>query len=195
MHVHELHAAAVHAPLVLLPVAAAADLRAAITGRPAHAKMGRQLWWFGVGSGLLAGIAGMAASQEVKTDDKHTDDMMWLHGIANLGIVLGGLGIAAWRLSHRPTVLQSTIGLAAAGLSLYTAYLGGEMVYGKGVGVRAMPKIAPDGVRQSPPVLSAAAPGAFLRDAVQGAGWLVGRLATFLRGRRRLDKRSLGVEG
>ena len=93
---------------------------------------------------------------------------MWLHGAANFAILLGATGIAL--LAHRPAAERrsSAVGLGACALATYTAYLGGEMVYAHGVGVRTMPWIAPTGVRRSPSVLSAAAPAAFLRDAVKG---------------------------
>jgi uncharacterized membrane protein len=194
MRVHELHAAAVHAPLVLLPAAAIVDFSAAVTGNRRRDALGRTLWWTGIGAAAVAGVAGMAASQEIKADDPHTDDMIWLHGIGNTAILLGAVGVAIWRTGRRASLPQSIIGLAACGLSLFTAYLGGEMVYGQGVGVRAMPRIAPAGVRQSPPVLSAGAPGTFLRDAGRGLLWLLGRTAEVLRGKRRLSRRVLGLE-
>src|SRR4051794_16442831 len=133
MHVHELHAALVHSPLVLLPTAATVDLAAALSGNRHHAHLGSQLWWAGAGAGLLAGVAGLAASQEVKSASRRTSDMMWLHGAGNVSLVLAALGMAAWRRGHRPTVTQAAVGLLACGASLYTAYLGGEMVYGEGM--------------------------------------------------------------
>lgn len=193
MHVHELHAAMVHSPLVLLPAAAAVDLTASITGDRRQAALGRRLWWLTVGAGTLAGVAGFASSQEVRTEDSKAEDMMWLHGIANTAILLGGVGIALWRSTHRPSKTQAVLGLGAAALSFYTAYLGGEMVYGNGVGVRAMPRIAPRGVRNSPPVLSREAPGTFLRDAALGVSWLVRRAAQAFSGRRPVDRRAFGV--
>jgi uncharacterized membrane protein len=195
MHVHELHAAMVHAPLALLPTAATVDLAAALTGSRHTARFGRQLWWVAAGSGLLAGMAGLAASQEVKGDSPRTSDMIWLHGVGNAGLVLGALGMVAWRRGHRPTVTQATLGLLACGMSLYTAYLGGEMVYGQGVGVRAMPGYTATGVAASPPLLSRAAPGAFLRDALQGLRWLVDRTRQAIAGRRPIDRRAFGYEG
>jgi uncharacterized membrane protein len=194
MRVHELHAAMVHGPLAILPTAAAVDLAASITGNRHQARFGRQLWWVGAGSGLLAGVAGMAASQEVKSDGPRTSDMIWLHGIGNLGLVLGAIGMVAWRRSHPPSKTQATLGLVACGLSLYTAYLGGEMVYGHGIGVRAMPGYVATGVDASPPVLSRAAPATFVRDAFEGLRWLVGRTWDALAGRKPIDRGAFGVE-
>jgi uncharacterized membrane protein len=193
MRVHELHAAMVHSPLVLLPAAAIVDLSAAMTGDARRAALGRRLWWLGVGAAGMAGVAGLAASQEIKADDSHAEDMMWLHGAGNFAILLGGVGLALWRTFRRPSVTEAAIGLGASALATYTAYLGGEMVYGHGVGVRSMPRIAPAGVRRSPPVLSREAPGTFLRDAVAGLGWLIRRTAQAFAGRRAVDRRAFGI--
>jgi len=194
MRVHELHAATVHAPLVVLPAAALLDLAAALSGDRRQAALGRKLWWLGVGAGAVAGVAGMAASQEIKAEDARNEDMMWLHGAANFAILLGATGIALWRSFRRPSVASSAIGLGACGVAVYTAYLGGEMVYGHGVGVRSMPWIAPTGVRESPSLLSASAPAVFLRDAVGGLRWLLRRTLRALSGRQPVSRGAYGIE-
>ena len=194
MHVHELHAASVHAPLVVLPAAALVDLAASLSGNRHQDALGRKLWWLGVGAGAIAGIAGLAASQEIKAEESRSEDMMWLHGAANFAILLGATGIALWRSVRRASVASSAIGLAACGVATYTAYLGGEMVYAHGVGVRTMPWIAPTGVRRSPHVLSASAPTAFLRDAVKGFAWLVRRTARAFSGRQPVSRGAYGIE-
>lgn len=194
MRVHEIHASTTHAPLVLLPAAALVDLTAAFSGDRRRAALGRKLWWWGVGAGALAGVAGLAASQEIKAEDARSEDMMWLHGAANFTILLGATGVALWRQFRRPSVASAAVGLGACGLALYTAYLGGEMVYAHGVGVRTMPWIAPTGVRNSPSVLSASAPGTFLRDAVKGFAWLVRRTVRALAGRQPVSRGALGIE-
>ena len=112
--------------------------------------------------------------------------MMWVHGIANTAILVGGIGMALWRTFHRPTLPQALTGVGASLLATYTAYLGGEMVYGQGMGVRAMPSASATGVAYSEPVLSARAPGVFLRDAARGLAWLIRRSSRALTGRRPL---------
>jgi uncharacterized membrane protein len=177
----------------LLPAAALVDLGAATSGDARTAALGRRLWWLGVGAAGLAGVAGLAASQEIKADDSHSSDMMWLHGIGNFTILLGGVGLALWRTYRRPTIAEAAIGLGASALSMYTAYLGGEMVYSHGIGVRAVPRVAPTGVRESPPLLSRQAPVTFLRDAGRGLAWLLRRTAQALAGRPAVDRRAFGV--
>ncbi|HXT99517.1 MAG TPA: hypothetical protein VN903_00905, partial [Polyangia bacterium] len=108
--------------------------------------------------------------------------------------VLGATGIALWRTFRRPSVTAAAVGLGACGAAIYTAYLGGEMVYAHGVGVRTMPWIAPTGVRRSPSVLSAAAPATFVRDAIKGFAWLLRRTVRAFSGRQRVNRGAYGIE-
>ncbi|HEY5677224.1 MAG TPA: DUF2231 domain-containing protein, partial [Myxococcales bacterium] len=179
MQLHELHPSVVHAPLALLPAAAVVDILAATTPsrirRFALDRAGRRLWWIGVGSAAFAGLAGLAASQEVQLDDPRARDAMWLHGMGNTVILLASAGLATWRSGHRATGITAGIGAAAVGAAVYTAWLGGSLVYTHGAGVAAMP---PDGrawIGDSPPLLSARAPWVLLRDAARGLGWLLKR--------------------
>lgn len=177
MRVHELHAAVVHAPLVLLPMAAASDLQASLTGRKRVNPTGRALWLATAGSGLLAGIAGLAASREVDAR-QNGERLMWLHGIGNAVLISGAIGIALWRRRNPANVGLAFAGLAATALSFGTAYLGGEMVYGHGVGVRRLPD-GTKGHSDSPPLLSLRALPVLLRDAWRGLQWLFGSAPRF----------------
>jgi uncharacterized membrane protein len=178
MQVHELHPSLVHAPLVLLPAAAGIDLAAAGSRgrirRLALDAAGRRMWWLAVGSAALAGVAGMAASQEVRLHDPAARDAMWLHGVGNTCILVAGVGLAAWRSGHRATVASAAMGAAAVGAAVYTAWLGGQLVYAHGAGVKGK------GAGDSPPLFSAQGPGRLLADAGRGLAWLMtraGRLA------------------
>jgi len=193
MRVHELHAAAVHAPLALLPTAATVDLVAAVTGNRGYARVGGALWWAGAGGALLAGLSGAAASQEIHTEDERTANMVWLHGIGNAVLLAGALGLVAWRTGRRPSVLISALGLTASAASLFTAYLGGAMVYGRGVGISSMPGYLHSGVGDSPPVLSRRAPTTFLRDSIAGLRWLFRRTKEVVKGQRSIGREALGL--
>jgi uncharacterized membrane protein len=170
---HELHPSLVHAPLVLLPAAAGLDLAAVVTRgrlqRLALDTAGRRLWWAGFGAAALAGVAGLAASQEVHLPDARSRDALRAHGMANVGILAAALGLAAWRSRHRAGVASAALGATAAAASTYTAWLGGEFVHGHGAGVKAM------GRGDSPPLLSPKAPLHLLRDAGRGIAWLLRR--------------------
>jgi uncharacterized membrane protein len=192
MRTHELHPSIVHAPLVLLPATAVVDLLAAM--RPFDRRLdrvGRRLWWGTAGGALLVGLTGMAASQEIELRDDRARDMMFLHGIGNFGLVLSAFGVAAWRARNRATLTSAVAGLLASAASVYTAYLGGELVYSHGAGVKALGGAA----AQSPALFSAQAPGRLARDAVRGLAWLLSRGQRAVSGRQKVDRSALGALG
>ncbi len=175
MLLHELHPAVIHAPLTLLPTATAADVIAVMSGSRAWAKVGRRLWVAGTMSALFSGVAGLAASQEVKPDEPRARDMMFLHGLGNTFITLGAIGVTLWRLRRPPTLGQTLIALMANAAAIYTATLGGKMVYELGVGINPMLADNTVGTMKGPPLWSREAPKALLRDGLQGVRWLIGR--------------------
>jgi uncharacterized membrane protein len=184
MRTHELHPSVVHAPLVLLPATAVVDLLAAV--RPLDRRLdrtARRLWWMTAGGALFVGLTGMAASQEIEAGNRRARDVMFLHGIGNFGLVLAAFGVATWRTRHRASLTSAFAGVAASMASLYTAYLGGELVYSHGVGVKALGGAA----AETPPLLSAAAPRRLARDAGRGLVWLLSRSRRAAAGRERID--------
>jgi uncharacterized membrane protein len=191
MRVHELHPALTHAPLTLLPASAAVEILALTSKgrirRMAYDRVGRGLWWGTAGSALLAGFAGMAASQEVRVEHQRTKDAMWVHGIGNLTLVLAAFGVASWRANHRASLTTGLLGIGAVTASLYTAWLGGEMVYGQGIGVKAMAA----GSGDSPALLSREGPGRLVRDGLSGLRWLVTRAVGVARRRDHLQLREI----
>ncbi|MGC4000066.1 MAG: DUF2231 domain-containing protein [Anaeromyxobacter sp.] len=192
MRTHELHPSLVHVPLVLLPATAAVDLLAALAPRDRRLdRLARSLWWATAASGLVTGLAGMAASQEISLEGEHARDMMFIHGAGNVGLVLAALGVATWRSRHRATLTSAAAGLAASGAAVYTAYLGGELVYTHGAGVVTLGRAA----AEAPALFSRAAPGRLAGDAVRGLGWLARRAAQALTGRRRVERSALGPIG
>lgn len=184
MRTHELHPALVHAPLTLLPMAAATDVAAVLTRSKRLDRMGRALWLLACGSAAAAGLAGMAAAQQVEVDDPAVDDMMYLHGSGNVAILAASTGLLIFRMQHRATLRSAAIGVGALMASSFTAYLGGEMVYRHGVGVGDRP----------PKLFSREAPGALARDAVRGAGWLARRTAAVLSGGEGLRPEAVEAE-
>ncbi|HEX8440254.1 DUF2231 domain-containing protein [Archangium sp.] len=195
MLLHELHPAVVHAPLALLPTATVADCIAVVSGDQAWAKVGRRLWVAGTLSALFSGLAGLAASQEVKLGEPRARDMVFLHGLGNACVTLGAVGVTLWRLRRPPSLGQSLLGLAANAVALYTATLGGKMVYELGVGINPMPTDAAVGTVKGPPLLSREAPGALLRDAFLGMRWLLGRARRLVSGTDPLASGAKGFGG
>jgi len=188
MLLHELHPALVHMPLALLPTAAAADLISLTTRDGAWARVARRIWVVGSASALLAGVAGMAASQEVRLETPRARDMTFLHGVGNATVLLGALGVTAWRLRREPTSTTVALGLGACGLAVYSAALGGKMVYEIGVG-------RPGDAQANPTLLlSRNAPLVLVRDALRGALWLVSRARALLSGGHPLAPGAAGAE-
>jgi uncharacterized membrane protein len=185
MRTHELHPALVHYPLAALPAAALVDLLAA--ARPRNRgldRAGRTLWWTTAGSGLLAGLAGMAASQQIEVKSDHARDRMFVHGIGNFALVLAASGVAAWRTGHRASPLTAGLGLGATLAAMYTAYLGGELVYANGGGVKALGGIQ----AEQPALFSRAAPRALAVDAGRGLAWLLRRAVRAVARREGADR-------
>lgn len=189
MRTHELHPSLVHMPLVLLPTAAVFDAISAFAPRGRRLdRTGRVLWWTTAGTALATGLAGMAASQEIELRDPHARDMMFLHGIGNLGLVLAAFGVAAWRSRNRASPTSAITGLVASSAAMYTAYLGGELVYAHGAGVKAMGGAA----AEAPPLFSSRGAARLGRDAARGLGWLLSRGLRAVSGRQRVDRTALG---
>lgn len=194
MLLHELHPATVHAPLALLPTATVADFIAVASGDKAWAKVGRRLWVAGTLSTLFSGVAGLAASQEVRMEDPRARDMVFIHGLGNAIISLGAVGVTLWRLRRPPSLGQCVVGLVANMAAMYTATLGGKMVYDLGVGINPMPADAATGTlkTKAPPLLSREAPVALVRDGLQGLRWLLDRARALVSGARPLHPEAKG---
>ncbi len=189
LRTHELHPSIVHAPLVLLPAAAVVDLLAALSPRDRRLdRAARRLWWATAGSGLFVGLTGMGASQEIELRSDHARDMMFLHGMGNLAVVLSALGVAAWRTRNRACVTSAMAGFLAAGAATYTAYLGGELVYSHGAGVKALGGAA----AETPALFSREGPGRLARDAARGLRWLLSRGYRAVTRRQLVDRNALG---
>ncbi len=189
MRTHELHPSLVHAPLVLLPAAALVDSLAASRPRSRGLeRAGRALWWATTWSGLAAGLSGMAASQEIQLDSDHARDVMFVHGLGNLALVISALGVSTWRSRHRASGTSAAAGLVAAGAALYTAYLGGELVYTHGAGIVRLGGLA----AEAPALFSRGAPARLARDAGRGLAWLLRRARRAISGEQRVDRAALG---
>jgi hypothetical protein len=129
----------------------------------------------------------MAASQEIAPGDRRARDVMFLHGIGNLGLVVAAFGVASWRSRHRASLTSAFAGVTASLASIYTAYLGGELVYTHGVGVKRPGAAA----NEAPPLFSSAAPARLARDAGRGLAWLLSRGRRAAQGQEQVDRGAL----
>jgi uncharacterized membrane protein len=189
MRTHELHPAIVHAPLALLPAAAMVDLMAALSPRDRRLdRWGRGLWWATAGGGLVVGLSGMAASQEIELRSDRARDMMFLHGIGNFSLVLSAFGVAAWRSRNRASLSSAAAGILASAAAMYTAYLGGELVYSHGAGVKPLGGAA----AEAPALFSAQGAERLARDAGRGLSWLLSRGWRAVTEREKVDRGALG---
>jgi hypothetical protein len=114
--------------------------------------------------------------------------MMFLHGIGNLAIVLSAVGVASWRTRNRACVTSAMAGFVAAGAATYTAYLGGELVYSHGAGVKALG----GATAETPPLFSRQGPGRLARDAARGLRWLLSRGYRAVTRQQLVDRNALG---
>lgn len=152
MQLHEFHPALVHLPIALLPASLAADA----AGMHDAGRAGIAL---AAGSAALAAASGVVAQEAVETDEV-SHDLLATHRTLNLGVLGATVAMALHRAGReQPGGGYLALGLAAVGVTLYSAYLGGRMVYAHGVGVEPAGGVDDD---HAPPVEDASA-GALLR--------------------------------
>lgn len=137
MHLQELHPAAVHYPIALLPLSVAADALGLMTGNRNLLEIGRLTMPVAAASAAVAGVLGLVAQEVVRTDEE-SSEMLTTHRNLNLGLLGVATAMAIKRFrQEKPDVRYLAVGAAGIGAMVYSAYLGGQMVYDKGVGVRA----------------------------------------------------------
>jgi uncharacterized membrane protein len=185
MRVHELHPSVVHLPIALLPAAAGVELLAATAQnrlkREAYDRVGRKLWWATTASAALAGFAGFAAAHETKPERKDTQDAMFAHGLGNTVLLLAATGVTIWRSGHRAGPFTAALGMGAVAGALYTAWLGGELVYGHGLGVKPLERDS------GPALLSGEGARRLGTSGAGGFRWLMARAKAAITGRSPID--------
>ena len=135
LRVHEVHPSVVHFPLALFPASVACDALGLLRQDDALLSAGRFLMSAAAMSAAVAGLAGFAAQEGVyANDDAH--DLLVTHRNVNVGLViLTALLAFQRRRRKRPSAGYMCVALGGFAAMTYTAYLGGKMVYSKGVGV------------------------------------------------------------
>lgn len=143
MRLQELHPSLAHYPIAFLPLAVGADTLGKITGSRTLLQMGRWGIALTAVTGAATGVAGLIAQEEVELDDEALD-MLITHRTLNIGLVGIATAMTVVRMRrNKPSLRYLLTGLAGVGTLFYSAYLGGKMVYGKGVGVEAAGGIQP----------------------------------------------------
>lgn len=129
MQLHELHPSLVHLPIALLPATLAADVLD-WTSVPGLAEAGRREMALTAGTAALSAVTVLVAQKEVAVEGK-AHDLLVTHRTLNLSLV----GLTTAMAFYRTGLGYLATGLLGLGVTVYSAYLGGEMVYTHGVGV------------------------------------------------------------
>ncbi len=135
MRLHELHPSLSHYPVALLPVSVGCDICGVWMNNDNYLTVGRMTMPMMAASAAVAGVAGILAQEEVIADDDGSE-MLKTHRNLNLATLGITSAMAVYRLRrHRPSMIYLTLGIGATAMVAYSAYLGGKMVYQKGMGV------------------------------------------------------------
>lgn len=142
MRLQEVHPSVVHFPLTLFPVSIVADSLGRATGNRSLLDAGKWGMALTAVTAAVSGFFGLVAQEEVKLRGR-AGDMLVTHRNLNVGFTALATTMALRRSTRsRPSLRYLAAGAAATGVALYSAYLGGKMVYEHGVGVAAADGIA-----------------------------------------------------
>jgi uncharacterized membrane protein len=142
----DLHPAVVHFPIALGAVGALGEVAYLFVRRPVLKWLGPILLSLALAGSGVAYFSGNAVQDKAEDQgvprdavEKHQETCLWALGALGLATLLSWAvrpkGGAIW--------LSSIVALTAAGLTLYTAYLGGRLVYVHGAGrVKAAAQVA-----------------------------------------------------
>lgn len=143
MRLQEIHPSLVHYPITLLPVSIGSDLLGRVTGSRSLLQMGKWCMALTALTGTASALSGLVAQEEVELTPE-ARELLITHRTLNIGLVGIAAGMTIRRLRReRPSLRYLLAGLAGVGALYYSAYLGGRMVYGHGVGVAAAGGVRP----------------------------------------------------
>jgi uncharacterized membrane protein len=140
LSLHLIHPVLVHFAVGFLVVGGLAEAAGIFRGRPAAERFGATAALLGVGFLVITVATGFLAANSVRLPAGAYDA---LEDHERAGLVLLGVWLLlvlwkAWYRGALPERQRALLGaalLAAAGFTLWVAYLGGHLVYGHGVGV------------------------------------------------------------
>jgi len=138
---HLVHPVFVHFSAAFLVAGAIVEALAIFAGRERIERFGAVLVLAGTVS-LVPTVAAGYLAQNVLDVPAGAGDLLWRHERVGLGILAVFLASQLWKAWFRGRVpvgqrtLYACVVLLGAALVAYGAFLGGEMVYGLGVGVK-----------------------------------------------------------
>jgi uncharacterized membrane protein len=134
---HPIHQMLIVFPLGLLPMSVVADIIAMVTGNVFWYQMSFYLIIAGIIGGLVAAVFGLIDYLAIPSGTR-AKRVGLMHGGGNV-VVVALFGLSWWLrytdVDFVPGNLAIALSLIAVGLSLVTAWLGGELVDRLGVGV------------------------------------------------------------
>ncbi len=137
IRLQQMHPALAHLPIALLPLAVGADLAGRISDNPKLCDFRQKAIALAALGALAAAASGLIAGEEGNIEGE-SRDMLMMHRNLNFVATVVATSMAVWRVGHgRPNVFYLGVGLAGVAVVAYTAYLGGKLVYDKGVCVES----------------------------------------------------------
>jgi len=135
IRLQEMHPALVHFPIAFLPVAVGADAVGSLTDSRSASSFGQIAICIAAVGAIGAAVTGLIAGEEVNVEGA-SQDMLITHRNLNSIATVVASGMAIWRINQgKPSAAYFAFGAVGIGVLAYTAYLGGKLVYGVGVGV------------------------------------------------------------
>jgi len=137
----QIHPALVHFSVAFLVVGASCEAYGMLKRREAAERFGSRLLWIGAASLCLTLSSGYVAANTVSVGPAATE-LLEAHernGWFLLGLIVAVLFWKGWsqgRIPDSQRLIFALLLLAVVALTIYSALLGGQMVYVHGVGVR-----------------------------------------------------------
>jgi len=161
IRLQEMHPALVQLPIALLPLAVGADVVGSVTGNEPVLSFGQKAICIAAAGAVAYAVTGLVAGEEVNVEGA-LQDMLITHRNLNFIATVVASSMALWRVTHRkPSAAYLGVGAAGVGVLAYTAYLGGKLVYGVGVGVEPAHGV----YRSDAPALKSGQVGSFVKTA------------------------------
>jgi len=136
IRLEQMHPALIHLPVALLPLAVGVDLLGSITGKKSLLAFGQKAIGLAAAGAAASAVTGLIAGEEVNVEGA-SRDMLMTHRNLNAVATIVASCMAVWRAKHKePNAIYLGTGAVGVGVLVYTAYLGGKLVYESGVGVK-----------------------------------------------------------